>query len=116
MSGHPMFKAHLDEFWALHQSKAGDYGTSADPLANMRDLAEFGLPEWWLPAFRIGEKMRRVRSYIRNGSLNHDSIEDDLKDIACLSNIALILYREKQDIEAKTVLDGHSIPVPISEK
>ncbi len=120
MSGHPQFKAITEEMWELHQSKAGDYGSDDDPLLNMRDLKDYGLPEWYMPAFRIGEKVRRVKSFIRNGSLNHDNIENDLIDIACLSAIALILIREEKSQRNAEVADAQfefeQKQIPVSEK
>lgn len=116
MSGHPMFTKILKQYLDLHESKACDYGTNNDPLANARCLSDVGLPAWYWAAFRIMEKVQRVKSFIRNGSLKHDSIEEDLTDIACIATIGLILIREQQDAETKTILDGHSVPVPVSEK
>lgn len=116
MSGHPMFPKILQEYLDLHQSKACDYGTNKDPLANARCLSDVSLPSWYWAAFRIMEKVQRVKSFIRNGSLKHDSIQEDLIDIACIATIGLILIREEEDAELKTNLDPHSVPVPLSEK
>jgi hypothetical protein len=51
--GDTKFLAILDEMRDLHVRKSQDYGTDADPLANIRASEEIGVPAWkgaWLRA------------------------------------------------------------------
>lgn len=96
MSGHPEFLRILDEMRELHQRKAADYGRGQDPFANVRASAEFGIPAWVGVMVRAGDKLHRVKSFIHNGSLKNESLEDSLQDLAAYAIIALVLFREQQ--------------------
>jgi len=85
----------LDELRQLHLSKSADYGSGEDPLANLRACEKLGIEPWIGVMIRAEDKMARVRSLIRNGSLKNESIEDNLADLAAYSLLALRLYREK---------------------
>ena len=80
--GHPEFLKLLDEMRSLHQKKAADYGRGEDPLANCRAAAEFGIPPWVGVALRLNDKLHRVKSFVQNGSLKNESIEDSFLDLA----------------------------------
>lgn len=94
-AGHPEYLKLLDEMRDLHQRKAADYGNKADPFANVRAGAEFGVPAWVGVMIRANDKMHRIKSFITNGSLKNESVEDSLKDLAAYALIALVLLREK---------------------
>lgn len=95
-AGHPGFLRLLDEMRELHCKKAADYGRGADPLANCRASAEFGVPAWVGVMIRAADKMHRVKSFLQNGDLRNESVEDSLMDLAAYALIALVLYREGQ--------------------
>jgi len=94
-TGHPGYLALLDEMAALHRRKAADYGRGADPFANVRSSAEFGLPAWIGVMIRANDKMHRIKSLAVNGALKNESVEDSLMDLAAYALIALVLYREQ---------------------
>lgn len=94
--GHPEFLKLLDEMRSLHQKKALDYGRRGiDPLANCRASAEFGVPAWVGVMIRAGDKLHRIKSYILNGNLANEGVEDSLLDLAAYALIALVLFREQ---------------------
>jgi hypothetical protein len=95
--GHPEYLKILDEMRELHVRKAADYGRGADPLANCRASAEFGIPAWVGVMVRANDKVHRIKSFIRNGSLKNESVEDSLKDLAAYALIALVLLREEAE-------------------
>lgn len=95
-AGHPAYLALLDEMKELHCRKAADYGRGADPFANVRAGAEFGVPAWVGVMIRANDKVHRIKSFIANGSLKNESVEDSLKDLAAYALIALVLFREEQ--------------------
>lgn len=93
--GHPGYLRLLDEMRELHCRKAADYGRGKDPLANVRAGADFGVPAWVGVMIRAGDKMHRIKSFLANGSLKNESVEDSLKDLAAYALIALVLYQEQ---------------------
>lgn len=95
MTGDPKYLELLDAMRDLHIKKASDYGDGVEPLANLHESVHLGIPPWVGCMLRCSDKMQRVRSMIRNGSLVNESIEDNLKDMAAYCLLALRLYREK---------------------
>ena len=92
--GNSEFLKLLDEIRALHIKKAADYGRGKDPLANVRSSAEFGIPAWVGVMIRANDKVHRIKSFIANGELKNESVEDSLMDLAAYALIALVLFRE----------------------
>ncbi len=95
-AGHPEYLKLLDEMRELHCRKAADYGRGQDPLANCRGSLEFGVPAWVGTMIRAMDKVHRIKSFIANGSLKNESVEDSLKDLAAYALIALVLFRETE--------------------
>jgi hypothetical protein len=95
---HPVseqFFALLEELEALHGSKSADYGSETDPLANIRQGAEFVNIEAWRGCLvRIADKVQRLRTYCRTGRLVHEGVRDTLLDLANYSLLAIILHDE----------------------
>jgi hypothetical protein len=94
MSGSPEYFKLLDEMKELHAKKSADYGRGVDPFANVRASTEFGVPAWVGVMIRANDKMHRIKSFIQNGDLANESVEDSLKDLAAYALIALVLKRE----------------------
>ena len=94
-AGHAGYLALLDELRSLHLKKAADYGRGADPLANCRASSDFGVPAWVGVMVRCADKMHRIKSFVANGTLANESIEDSLLDLASYALIALALRREE---------------------
>jgi len=73
----------LDEMRRLHESKSQDYGSETDPLANIRQGAEFvGIEPWRGCMVRIADKVQRLRTYCRTGRLVHEGVRDTLLDLS----------------------------------
>ena len=96
---HPTSQAYfdlLDQMKALHASKSRDYGSAEDPLANIRNGAQFvGIKAWQGAMVRLSDKVTRLATFNRTGSLHHEGVEDTLLDLASYSLLALLLYREE---------------------
>lgn len=92
--GHLGYLSLLDEMRSLHVKKAADYGVGSDPLANCRASTELGVPAWIGTMVRAMDKVTRIKSFIANGKLENESVEDSLKDLAAYALIALVLFRE----------------------
>lgn len=79
----------------LHDKKAADYSSGTDPFANVRSSEEFGVPAWVGAMVRGNDKVSRIKSFIRNGTLKNEALEDSLRDLAVYAIIALVLWEEK---------------------
>lgn len=86
------------ELSLLQEAKGCDYGYDWDPLANLRATEEFGCPAWIGAIIRANDKMSRLKTAVRKGpdSLNFESVEDSLKDLAVYAIHALRLYRQSE--------------------
>lgn len=86
----------------LHDLKSQDYGSDADPFANVRASGEWGIPEWVGAMVRATDKVRRLQAFAQKGSLANESAEDAFRDMAVYAVIALVLYEEQSAAEADT--------------
>jgi hypothetical protein len=88
----------LEEVRQLHLSKSQDYGSSSDPLANIRQGAEFvGIEPWRGCMVRIADKVQRLRTYCQTGRLVHEGVRDTLLDLSAYSLLAIVLFDEGRD-------------------
>lgn len=90
----------LRQMGEMHAKKQADYGTPEDPYANYRSSEDIGIPAWKNSFLRTTEKVNRVKSFIRNGRLENEGIEDAFMDIAVTAIISLVTWREDQAKEA----------------
>jgi len=88
----------LEELHAMHAKKGADYGTSADPYANMRAAADMGVEPWRCALMRANEKLTRLKAFCVKGTLANESAEDSMLDGASYLIIALRLFRESQGV------------------
>ena len=87
----------LEEMRRLHESKSADYGSEDDPLANIRQGADFVDIEAWRGCMvRIADKVQRLRTYCRTGRLVHEGVRDTLLDLSAYSLLAIVLFDEGQ--------------------
>lgn len=94
------FHEILKELGDLHDQKQADYGREGDPFANVRSSLDFGVPAWVGAMIRGNDKMSRIKSFIRNGNLKNESLEDSLRDLAVYSVIALVLFEQEAGAKA----------------
>ena len=88
-----------DSLKAMHASKSQDYGcpSGTDPLANIRNGAEFvGIEHWKGAMVRLSDKVTRLATFNATGRLGHEGVEDTLLDLASYALLALLLYQEEQ--------------------
>jgi hypothetical protein len=94
--GHPKFYEILDEMAQLHSLKSYDYGDRGeDPLANIRASSELGIEPFHGALLRFGDKWHRIKMFLKHGTLENESVRDDLRDGAAYLLIAAILLDEK---------------------
>jgi hypothetical protein len=87
----------LDTLRDLHLSKSAGYGCpdGTDPLLNIRNGAKFvGIPAWQAAMVRLSDKVTRLATFNKTGRLSHESVTDNLLDLASYSLLALLLYDE----------------------
>ena len=94
--GDPRFHGVLEELAAMHAKKAADYGSGKDVFANVRGSSAFGVPPWIGAMLRGNDKVKRIQSFIANGKLENEGVEDSLLDLASYAIIALVLLREER--------------------
>ena len=51
---------------------------------------------------RGNDKVSRIKTYVRKGTLANEGVEDAFQDLATYSLIALVLFREAMDGEAES--------------
>lgn len=93
-TGDPRFRALLDELWNLHCRKGADYGADADPLANVRAGTDWGVPNWVATMVRATDKLRRLQTFARRGTLQNEGARDSLVDLAAYCLLAVLLLDE----------------------
>jgi hypothetical protein len=85
----------LEELRQLHLSKSQDYGSESDPLANIRQGAEFvGIEPWRGCMVRVADKVQRLKTYCKTGRLVHEGVRDTLLDLSAYSLLAIVLFDE----------------------
>ena len=89
------WNAHLTELQHIANKKRADYGSDEHPFANVLQSEEFGIPPWLGAVVRLNDKVTRIKSFCKNGSLRNESLEDSLIDIANYALIALALLDEE---------------------
>jgi len=94
--GSSNFHRELELLGELHDKKQQDYGTEADPFANVRASEEFGIPAWLGCCVRMNDKVSRLKTYAKKGSLSNEGVEDTFRDLAVYSIIALCLFKEQE--------------------
>ena len=98
---HPTSQAFYDlcdQLKSMHAGKSSDYGSAADPLANIRNGAEFvGIEPWRATMVRLSDKVTRLATYARTGSLTYESFEDTCFDLASYALLTLLTHREARD-------------------
>lgn len=99
------FTKILYELASMHDKKSKDYGTNTDPYANVCASAGFGVEPWIGALIREHDKTTRIQSFIANGRLENESLEDSLIDKAVYSVIALLLYRRTKTSKSETRQD-----------
>lgn len=87
----------LQELADLHDKKQEDYGTNADPFANVRGSSDYGVEPWKGAMIRANDKVRRIQKYAREGKLSNEGVADSFRDLAVYAVIACVLWEQEQE-------------------
>lgn len=94
--GHPRFYEILDEMADLHHRKNNNYAADGDPLSNLRQCEQFGLPAPTGVMVRMGDKWSRLCELMKGKKdLVGESIKDTLMDMAVYSILQIIVLEEE---------------------
>lgn len=85
----------LDRMKTTHDRKQADYGTSAEPFANVLASRELGVDPIVAVLVRMNDKVTRIRSFLAKGQLENESVEDSLLDIAVYAMISVVVINEQ---------------------
>lgn len=96
--GHPRFYELLQEMARLHSQKNHDY-SGDDPLSNLRNTEEIGIPAWKGVLVRLMDKWGRLKTFAMKGcfEVKDESVKDTLMDNAVYSLLCIILLEEKSN-------------------
>jgi hypothetical protein len=94
LEGDKRFKDLVWEILELHAKKQADYGSDADPFANVRASEEYGVPAWIGSLIRANDKVTRLKNFARKGALANESARDSMLDVSVYMLISIILYDE----------------------
>lgn len=84
-----------DALKEMHRKKSIDYGSAVDPLANIRNGAEFvGIEPWRAAMVRLSDKVTRLQTYCRTGSLTFETFEDTCFDLASYALLTMLMHQE----------------------
>lgn len=95
------FMEKLEQMKRLHLAKSADYGSDADPFANIRGSGPFANIEPWRGCLvRIADKMQRLHTFAVKGELSCEGVEDTLLDAAAYLIICNVLFDEEKHGDA----------------
>lgn len=92
--GSDRFHTILGDLGMLHDRKQADYGRDDDPFANVRASSEWGIDGWVGAMVRATDKVRRLQTYARRGSLANEGVLDAFDDLAVYAVIGRVLFEE----------------------
>jgi hypothetical protein len=81
---------------ALIKKKNSDYTGGLGPFANFEESLDFGVDPLTGLCLRMQDKWQRVKSFINQGKLENEGIEDAFKDIIGYSCLALGMLEDKK--------------------
>lgn len=90
----PAFIQLIDEIKRLHESKNHDYAEDGDPMSNLRECEEMGIPAWKGVLVRLTDKWSRIKRLSNGREPKHESLRDSLIDNAVYSLLAICLLDE----------------------
>lgn len=90
------FYAIMDELKELHRKKGKDYGSEADPFANVSSSEDFGIEPWKAAMVRANDKMKRIQRFACTGTLANEGVIDSFNDLAVYAVIARVLFERSK--------------------
>ena len=107
--GSERFHELLREAGEMHDRKQADYGRDDDPFANVRGSTNWNMPAWVGAMVRAEDKIRRLQTYARKGSLENEGVKDSFMDLAVYALIAYVLFEEEEEFHVPPLAPGSRI-------
>lgn len=85
----------LDTMKTTHDRKQRDYGTSAEPFANVLASRDLGIHPVLGICLRMNDKVTRLKTFVEKGVLENESVDDSLLDTAVYAIIAVVIIEEE---------------------
>ena len=98
------FDALLAKMKQIHDAKGHDYEGDGRPYENLRAGEDWNIEAWKYAMLRADEKMRRLKSFAKKGTLKNESALDSLLDIAVLAAIGYVLFEEASGVMPEPTL------------
>lgn len=99
---HPLsqeFHDRMDSNKRLHDKKQADYGTDENPFANICATSDWccpnchePLPAWLGAMIRASDKVHRLQTYARRGTLENEGVRDAFRDLSVYAGIADVVF------------------------
>lgn len=93
------FLQKLKDIAELRARKSHDYSAAQDPFNNLKMCEVAGIPAWQGVAIRIGDKLSRIMSFMKQGEckVKDEAIQDTFLDLAVYGIIGACLFEEWTD-------------------
>jgi hypothetical protein len=91
-------KKTFEDMMELIRKKNTDYSQDADPFSNFRSAKLYGVDPLVGLCVRMGDKLARIQSFCKSGSLQSESVDDAFRDLIGYSCIALGMLQEKAKV------------------
>ncbi len=87
----------LDRMQAVYEAKDSDYSENDLPMGNLLESQELGIEPWKGVLLRIGDKKRRVGSFVKKETflVKDEAVDDTLVDMANYSMLGCVLWCQK---------------------
>jgi hypothetical protein len=87
----------LDRMQAVYEAKDSDYSENDLPMGNLLESQELGIEPWKGVLLRIGDKKRRVGSFVKKEKflVKDEAVDDTLVDMANYSMLGCVLWCQK---------------------
>ena len=84
---------------ALLAAKNADYAEEADPFANFKQSAEFGVDPLIGLFIRMGDKMQRLKAFSKHGKLQvkSEGVDDALRDLIGYCTLGLAMIEDRKN-------------------
>jgi len=80
----------------IYEAKDTDYSDNDLPMGNLRESTEWGIQPWRAVMIRLGDKKRRIASFVKRGQYQvpDENVDDTLLDFANYCMFGVVLYSE----------------------
>lgn len=97
---HKVAATALEHIAGMHDTyvrKDTDYSANDEPMGNMKESVEMGIAPWRGVLLRIGDKKRRIASFVKRAEyqVKDEGVNDTLIDLANYSLLLAVLFAEE---------------------